>query len=69
MDNTGKPMSIGTILVIVILAGVVVGAIFGVIRNEFGGPTWLAGALSGAIAGGVAQVLNGRRTRALDQHR
>jgi hypothetical protein len=68
-DHVGKPMGIGTIFVIVILAAVVVGSILGIVRNEFGGPVWLAGALAGAIAGGLAQVLNGRRTRALEQSR
>ena len=69
MDNTGKPMSVGTIFVIVILAGVVVGALLGILRNEFGGPVWLTGALAGAIVGGLAQVLFRRRIRALEQSR
>lgn len=54
-------MSVGTIFVIVILAGVVIGALLGILRNEWWGPVWLTGALAGAGIGGFA----GRRFRAL----
>lgn len=64
-DNAGKPMGLGMIFLIVIITGAVVGALMGILRNEFGGPVWVAGALAGAIAGGFAQVLVRRRTRAL----
>lgn len=68
-DSTSKPMGLGTIFLIIIVTGAVVGALMGILRNEFGGPAWLAGAVAGALAGGFAQVLFRRRNRALGPSR
>jgi hypothetical protein len=68
-ENTGKPMGLGTIFLIIIVTGAAVGALMGILRNEFGGPAWLAGALAGGLAGGFAQVLFRRRNRTLGQPR
>lgn len=68
-NSTGKPMGLGTIFFIIIVTGAAVGALIGILRNEFGGPAWLAGALAGGLAGAFAQVLFRRRNRALGRSR
>jgi hypothetical protein len=62
--QTGKPMSVGTIFVIIILASGVVGALLGIFGAELGGPAWLTGAVAGMVVGGLAQLLYRRRNPA-----
>ncbi len=60
---SSRPMSLTSIVLIVVIASAVVGAALGILRTQVGGPAWLTGAVAGAAAGGLAATLMRRRGR------
>ena len=64
-DKSGRVLSVGTIFVIIIAAGLVIGALLGLLRAQTDGSALLTGGLAGLITGGLAAFLFSRRNRAL----
>jgi membrane associated rhomboid family serine protease len=65
MTQKPEPMRVGRIFLIIILTGVVIGALMGIARAEFGGSALITGGATGFVVGALAAVLFRRRARAL----
>lgn len=67
-QNPPEPMGVGTIFLIIIVTAVVLGALMGILRAEFGVSALVTGGAAGFVVGALAAVLFRRRARALRSH-